>query len=64
VTDEAFEPYRDGRLEVLRADSGSVERFVRFHILENDIIIVPGGTMTGNGALNPIDRVLSWPESD
>jgi hypothetical protein len=37
---------------------------VRYHILENHIILVSGGRMTGNGALNPIERVLFWPEGD
>lgn len=60
-TDEAFEPYRDGRLEELRSQPQALERFIRYHILENDIILVPGGTLSGNGSLNPIGRVLFWP---
>ncbi|MEX2547575.1 MAG: fasciclin domain-containing protein [Chloroflexota bacterium] len=63
-TDAAFDDLDEGEIERVCGDPESLERFIRFHVLEDDIIVTPDGRLTGNGALNPVGRVLYWPDGD
>lgn len=60
-TDEAFEMLDPDTVAALFEDATALRRFVRFHLLHDDVILMPRGRRLADGALNPMDSVLSIP---
>lgn len=60
-TEEAFAALDDAVLDALFEDIEALERLVEFHILRDDIIVTQQGRRLRNGALSPLDAVLTTP---
>lgn len=62
-TEEAFAALDEEELRSLFDDDEELTRFVRFHVLRDDVIVGRGGQRVTNGAVNPLDQVLTVPEA-
>lgn len=61
-TEEAFAALGDEAVEDLFADASALERFVRIHLVRDDVIVAEEGRLLRNGSVNPVDEVLALPE--